>query len=109
MATETWLYLGHKYNDFKQSYHIEVVKNALYYEPSPPSRLQKNYLLILGQFEPSAVQKFSVNPNDLILVGARDCVLQGSPSEIFDLPEPKILRANYYSGQSPIDSEEGSP
>lgn len=41
MATETWLYLGHKYNDFKQSHHITAVKNALRSEPSPPSRLQK--------------------------------------------------------------------
>jgi len=109
MATETWLYLGHKYNDFKQNRHIEAVKNALRSKPSPPSRLEKNYLLILGQFEPSAVQEFSVNPNDPMLVGARDLALQGSPSEIFDLPEPKIIRANYYSGQSPTDSEQGSP
>jgi len=109
MATETWLYLGHKYNDFKQNRHIEAVKNALRSKPSPPSRLEKNYLLILGQFEPSAVQEFFVNPNDPMLVGARDLALQGSPSEIFDLPEPKIIRANYYSGQSPTDSEQGSP
>ncbi|MGQ4646809.1 reverse transcriptase domain-containing protein [Lyngbya aestuarii] len=110
MATETWLYLGHKYNDFKQNRHIEAVKKALRSEPLPPSRLEKNYLLILGQFEPSAVQEFSVNKNDPMLVGARDLALQGSPSEIFDLPEPKILRENYYSGQSPTDdNEKGSP
>jgi len=109
MATETWLCLGHKYNDFKQNRHIEAVKNALRSKPSPPRRLEKNYLLILGQFEPSAVQEFSVNPNDPMLVGARDLALQGSPSEIFDLPEPKIIRENYYSGQSRTDSEQGSP
>ncbi|MBE9126296.1 MULTISPECIES: hypothetical protein [unclassified Coleofasciculus] len=109
MATETWLYLGHKYNDFKQNRHIEAVKKALRSEPSPPSRLKKNYLLILGQFEPSAVQEFSVNQNDPMLIDAGNLALQGSPSEIFDLPEPKILRENYYSGQSPVDSEEGSP
>ncbi|PSB42242.1 hypothetical protein C7B67_25590 [filamentous cyanobacterium Phorm 6] len=109
MATETWLYLGHKYNDFKQSHHIEAVKTALRYEPAPPSRLQKNYLLILGQFEPNAVQEFSVNINDLMLVSARNLALEGNPSDIFDLPELKILRENYYSGQGPTDSEEGSP
>jgi len=109
MATETWLYLGHKYNDFKQSHHIEAVKTALRYEPAPPSRLQKNYLLILGQFEPNAVQEFSVNENDLMLVSARNLALEGNPSDIFDLPELKILRENYYSGQGPTDSEEGSP
>jgi len=112
MASETWLHLGHKYNDFKQSHHIEAVKNALRFEPSPPSRLEKNYLLILGQFEPSAVSEFSVNPNDPMLVGARDLALQGSPSDIFDLPELKILRENYYSGQrptDPTDNQEGSP
>ncbi len=109
MATETWLYLGHKYNDFKQNQHIEAVKTALRSEPKPPSRLEKNYLLILGQFEPNAVQEFSVNVNDPMLVSAWDLALQGNPSEIFDLPELKILRETYYSGQGPTDSEEGSP
>ena len=109
MATETWLYLGHKYNDFKQSHHIEAVKTALRFEPRPPSRLEKNYLLILGQFEPNAVQEFSVNVNDPMLVSARNLALEGNPSDIFDLPELKILRENYYSGQGPTDSEEGSP
>jgi len=111
MATETWLYLGHKYNDFKQNQHIEAVKTALRFEPEPPSRLKKNYLLILGQFESDAVQEFSanVNVNDPMLVSARDLALQGNPSEIFDLPELKVLRETYYSGQGPTDSEEGSP
>lgn len=109
MATETWLYLGHKYDDFKQNQHIEAVKTALRSEPAPPSRLEKNYLLVLGQFEPNAVQDFSVNANDPMLVSARDLALQDNPSEIFDLPELKILRETYYSGQSPTDSEEGSP
>ena len=109
MATETWLCLGHKYNDFKQSHHIEAVKTALRFEPRPPSRLEKNYLLILGQFEPNAVQEFSVNVNDPMLVSARNLALEGNPSDIFDLPELKILRENYYSGQGPTDSEQGSP
>jgi SAM-dependent methyltransferase len=109
MATETWLCLGHKYNAFKQSQHIEAVKTALRSEPAPPRRLEKNYLLILGQFEPSAVQEFSVNVNDPMLVSARELALQGNPSEIFDLPELKVLRETYYSGQGPTDNEEGSP
>jgi SAM-dependent methyltransferase len=109
MATETWLYLGHKYDDFKQSQHIEAVKAALRSESALPSRLEKNYLLILGQFEPSAVREFSVNVNDPMLVSARDLALQGNPSEIFDLPELQVLRETYYSGQGPTDSEEGSP
>ncbi|WP_375448820.1 reverse transcriptase domain-containing protein [uncultured Nostoc sp.] len=107
MATETWLYLGYKYNDFKQSHHIDAVKKAL--QSEPPSRLKKNYLLLLGQFEPNAVQEFSINVNDPMLVDARNIALQGNPSDIFDLPELKILRENYYSGQGPTDSEEGSP
>jgi hypothetical protein len=44
-----------------------------------------------------------------MLVNARDLALQGNPSNIFDLPELKTLRENYYSGQGPTDSEEGSP
>ncbi|TBR56627.1 hypothetical protein B4U84_28710 [Westiellopsis prolifica IICB1] len=107
MATETWLYLGYKYNDFKQIHHIDAVKKAL--QSEPPSRLKKNYLLLLGQFEPNAVQEFSINVNDSMLVDARNIALQGNPSDIFDLPELKILRENYYSGQGPTDSKEGSP
>ncbi len=107
MATETWLYLGHKYNNFKQNSHLEAVKNAL--KQSPPSRLEKNYILILGQFDQNAVPEFSVDVNDPMLVDARDLALQGNPSEIFDLSEPKILREKYYSGQGPTDHEEGSP
>ncbi len=109
MATESWLYLGHKYNPFKQSYHIDAVKNALRSEPSPPSRLKKNYLLILGQFETGAVQEVSINVNDPMLVKAKDIALQGNPSSIFDLPELKTLRKNYYSGQGSTDSEKESP
>ena len=109
MATETWLYLGHRYNDFRQDHHIEAVKMALVFEPPPPSRLEKNYLLILGQFELNAVQEFSINSNDPMLETAKNVALQGNPSEIFDLPELKILRENYYSGLGPNDSEEGSP
>ncbi len=104
MATETWLYLGHKYNNFKQSHHIEAVKNALRSKPAPPSRLEKNYLLILGQFEPIALSNFSVNPNDPMLVEAKDISLKGDPSSIFDIPELRIIRQNYYSGQSPTDT-----
>ncbi len=106
MATETWLYLGHKYHAFKQSHHLEAVKNALRSQPAPPSRLKKNYILILGEFEPNAVQEFSVNINDPMLFSARELALQGNPSEIFDLPELKILRENYYSGRGSADSEE---
>lgn len=107
MATETWLYLGYKYNEFRQSHHIDAVKKAL--QSEPPSRLKKNYLLLLGQFEPNAMQEFSINVNDSMLVDARDIALQGNTSDIFDLPELKILRENYYSGQGPTDSEDGSP
>lgn len=109
MATETWLCLGYKYNNFRQDHHIEAVKMALSFEPPPPSRLEKNYLLILGQFELNAVQKFSIDSNDPMIETAKNIALQGNPSEIFDLPELKILRENYYSGQGPNDSEEGSP
>ncbi|NEO72016.1 RNA-directed DNA polymerase [Moorena sp. SIO3H5] len=104
MATETWLYLGHKYNDFKQNHHIEAVKIAL--RSKPPERLQKNYLLILGQFEPKAVEEFQVNRNDPMLVTARNLALEGNRSDIFDLPEPKIIRKKYYSGQAPNDSDQ---
>ncbi|NEP68733.1 MULTISPECIES: RNA-directed DNA polymerase [Moorena] len=104
MATETWLYLGHKYNDFKQNHHIDAVNKALSSEP--PERLQKNYLLILGQFEPKAVEQFQVNKNDPMLVTAKKLALEGKPSGIFDLPEPKIIRENYYSGQAPNDSDQ---
>jgi hypothetical protein len=109
MATETWLYLGHKYNNFKQNHHINAVKDALRSEPPPPTRLQKNYLLILGQFESNALQEFPVNSSDLMLRDARNRALAGNPSDIFDLPELSIIRQNYYGGQGATDREEGTP
>jgi len=107
MASETWLYLGDKYNDFKQTHHIDALKKAL--QSEPPSRLKKNYLLLLGLFEQNALQDFSVNLNDSMLVDAKNIALQDDPYDIFDFPELKILREKYYSGQGPRDSEEGSP
>lgn len=55
------------------------------------------------------MQEFSVNTNDFMLVAAQNFALQGSPSDLFDLPELKILREDYYSDQGPTDSEEGYP
>lgn len=66
--------------------------------------------MILGQFEISALAEFSFNTNDPMLVDAKDLCLKGDPSSIFDFPELKIIRENYYSGQSPTDtSGSGSP
>lgn len=99
MATETWLCIGKKYNSFKQSHHIEAVKEALYSHPNLPNRLIKNYLLILGQFAPNVLQDISVDESDPMLVVAKEMAIKGNPSEIFYLPEPKIIRENYYSGK----------
>ena len=96
MATETWLYLGHKYNNFKQKHHIEAVKIAL--RSKPQERLQKNYILILGQFDPKSVEEFQVNKNDSMLVTAKNLALEGNPSAIFDLP------CLLYTSPSPRDS-----
>lgn len=62
--------------------------------------------MILGQFEPKAVEQFQVNRNDPMLVSAKNLALEGNPSAIFDLPEPKIIRQKYYSGQAPNDSDQ---
>lgn len=107
MATETWLYLGVQYNSFKQDDHINAIKKAL--NSDPPSRLKKNYLLLLGQFDLNAVEEFYVNVNDPMLVDAKNLALLGNTSEIFDLPELKVIREKYYSGKGPRDSQEGSP
>jgi SAM-dependent methyltransferase len=110
MATETWLYLGHKYSSFKQDSHLQSVKKALNSEQDYPKQLVKNYILILGLFGTNIVQNFTKNVNnDPMLKDARNLALKGSPSDIFDFPELNILRHKYYSGQPQYDNQEGSP
>jgi hypothetical protein len=109
MATETWLYLGHKYSSFKQDSHLQSVKKALNSEQDYPKQLLKNYILILGLFGINIVQDCTEDVNDPMLKDARDFALKGSPSDIFDFPELNILRHKYYSGQPQFDNQEGSP
>jgi hypothetical protein len=52
----------------------------------------------------TALADFPFNPNDPMLVGARDLYLKGEPSSIFDIPELRIIRQKYYSGHSPTDT-----
>ncbi len=109
MATETWLYLGHKYSSFKQDSHLQSVKKALNSELDYPNQLVKNYILILGLFGSNIVQDCTEDVNDPMLKDARNLALKGSPSDIFDFPELNILRHKYYSGQPQSDNQEGSP
>lgn len=109
MATETWLYLGHKYSAFKQDSHLQSVQKALKSDQSHPNQLVKNYILILGLFDTNIVQDCTEDVNDPMLKDARDLALKGNPSDIFDFPELNILRRKYYSGQPQSDNQEGSP
>ncbi len=109
MATETWLYLGHKYSSFKQDSHLQSVKKALNSEQDYPNQLVKNYILILGLFGIDIVEDYTEDVNDPMLKDALNIALKGSPSDIFDFPELNILRHKYYSGQPQSDNQEGSP
>ena len=102
-ATETWLFLGKAVLRFVKDKHIDAVVEAL--NGNPPSRLQKNYVLILGMCRPESISNFYISDNNYMLDVALEIALEGNPSELFEEYEPAIVR-QYYSGQRAVITDE---
>ncbi|MBW4495671.1 MAG: hypothetical protein KME26_21830 [Oscillatoria princeps RMCB-10] len=101
MATETWLYLSPPVDSpLIKARHIEAVKMALNTVPPPTTRLKANYILILGLYAPDAICEGPENDDDYLFREARKMAIEGSVKDLFDSPEPKIIREKYYSGKS---------
>ncbi len=98
MATETWLYLSDSYSPFLKENHIKAVKNALDSKPAPTTRLKANYILILGRHAPQTIQELPQNGDDYLLSEAHKMVIEGRVQDLFESPEPAIIREKFYSG-----------
>jgi hypothetical protein len=104
-ATETWLYLGDVAKRFTQPQHISAVVKALQSESLP--RLKKNYILILGLHDPTAIpDNIDTNGNDYLLRDALDLALEENPSDLFEEYEPPVIRQNYYSAKTSSNTNE---
>lgn len=103
MATETWLYLGYMSHRFTKPNHIDAVWQELHSDKEiiNNNRLKKNYIVILGLYETDLVSNDTelLNSDDYMLREAKRLALTGNISELFEEPEPKILRDKYYSGK----------
>jgi len=98
LATEAWLKLEDKCLTFMEDSHINAIKNVLSSDPLPPSRLQKNYLLILGKYSPNSLNGITIS-NDFLTKNAHDIATEGNIMALFDYMEPDIIRKIYYSGK----------
>lgn len=100
MATETWLRL----DCVLVSEYIGDIQNIAISEHS--ARLQKNYVLLLGKCEPTAVVGVTTGNNDTLLHNAYALASNGNIEHLFAEEEPSIIRERFYSGEYPDDSRE---
>ena len=104
-ATETWLFLRDVSKRFVQEHHINAVVKALNSDPPPQTRLQKNYVLILGRHKPEAIPEITTSENDYLLREALDIAEEEDISYLFEEEEPPVIR-QYYSGHRPANMHE---
>lgn len=105
LATETWLYLGDTCRDLVTDEDVSALKNAASASPSQGSRLRKNYVLLLGRYDASALAPIG-SEDDEILRDVYELSAEGS-LDLFDEPEPDLIRRSYYSGRDPDDGQGG--
>lgn len=109
-ATETWLFLSdfaERFN-FVQEHHINAVVKALNSDPPPQTRLQKNYVLILGRHKRDAIPELTTSENDYLLREALEIAEEEDISYLFEEQEPPVIR-QYYSGRRPANMDEERP
>lgn len=106
-ATETWLCLGNLAKPFVQPQHLINVVNALKSIPAPFTRLQKNYILILGMYNCDLPEiKFSdEEENDYLIKDALKLAESGKVSEIFKEIEPARVRQYYNQKQESVNKD----
>jgi Reverse transcriptase (RNA-dependent DNA polymerase) len=107
-ATETWLYLGNLAKPFVQPKDFKNVVNALMSDPSPITRLKKNYILILGMYNydlPDNIPFSDEEKNDYLIKDALKLAELGKVSEIFKEIEPARVRQYYNQKQKSITKD----
>jgi hypothetical protein len=101
LATETWLQLGNACDGMVTDEDVSTLKASLE-SPEQNSRLKKNYILLLGRYDASALPPVRPDDDDIVR-DAYDLIARGTASDLFDEPEPDLIRKSYYSGRAQDD------
>ncbi|MFW6295792.1 MAG: RNA-directed DNA polymerase, partial [Halothece sp.] len=107
-ATESWLYLSNIAKDFVQVRHLQSVSKILETQSEIPTRLKKNYILLLGVHDPELLTKVQLSEQeqkDYLVKNSLKLALEGKVQEVLNQDEPAILR-QYYSLTSSTSNEE---
>jgi hypothetical protein len=97
MATETWLKVIQKRPELVEEEHLKSVELAIRRKPEPILRLQKNYLLILGERGQEMIIDRE-SEQDALVQSIRDIIQADEVSSLFNYYEPEILTKEFYSG-----------
>lgn len=93
MATETWIRLDSQHEHLVSEEHIAKVSLAIDRDPTPISRLLKNYILILRRHGQKI--EIVIEPDNTLVQSSVDIEQVDS---LFEYYEPAILTREYYSG-----------
>ncbi|MBN1221376.1 MAG: hypothetical protein JXM69_20805 [Anaerolineae bacterium] len=102
MATETWLYLYNTPYFPKQEIHLEEIGQIVKSETNWPTRLLKNYILLIGMYNPNNIYLVDKS-DDPMLDKVYQLSVGGDVTDLFEYQEPKLIRENFYSGQRKDD------
>ena len=102
MATETWLHLNHTPGFQKQEHYVSEIEEMLKDASQLPTRLSKNYLLLLGAYQSKNIYQIE-SGDDPVLINAHNISSKGEVSNLFDYQEPELIRENFYTGQRADD------
>jgi hypothetical protein len=100
MATESWFYLKDTPAFSVQKPYIAEVERILQEDTSLPNRLVKNYELLVKLYNPQSPLLTSRESG--YKIHAVDDI-----SELFDKPEPQLIRKELYSGRRQGDKDYG--
>jgi hypothetical protein len=106
MATETWLFLADTCRDLVTNEDLAALKTAVSESAPHGSRLRKNYVLLLGRYDAAAVGPIRTE-EDEVLRDAYEISAEGGSFDLFDEPEPELIRRSYYSGRDQEDGQGG--
>jgi hypothetical protein len=104
MATESWFYLNDTPGFLNQAVQIEEVEKVLKENNTElPSRLMKNYALLVKRYKSNEM----IMEQDVGISGYKINSIE-DVSELFEKPEPKIIREELYSGRHKDDKDYGN-
>lgn len=98
VSSETWLFLLDRGSKYVTPQDVAEVRSALDNESQLDVRLAKNYMLILGAYDPCHIANVAWRDHDL-LSSARPLASRDGVAELTRYHEPEVVRQTYYSGR----------